>query len=550
MRRLTWRTGALAAGGAAAAMVALAGVPAVRSRAIYRLEQGAVALGIDRNWLKAWRPRGLAVAALAPLAATGASAAPPPPSMPVPPTVIAINVASPVWWDLERMFANLAVGGAWQVHLPSGWADVPPTIVAPDDGAILSLPAGTSLMRILTSPETGPGGKDIRCTFTGRGTIVGGGMVSGIQNGPNEVRYHLVNKWEPTFAWLTATAVAPDSKLEDLDCREAGLDRSATFAPSYLRALAAYGVIRFKDWQMVDGNKPQSWAGRHRPGAIDLTAADGVPIEDMLELSREVGADPWFSMPWNTDENYLRHFAQLVHDRLPPGHKVYVEVGNEVWNWSYPVTTQASKEGLAEKLTTDGNAAIPMRLAEKTIQVMKPWEQVFADRPGALVRVIAGQHVNNYEVEQLFAVRGLAAHVDALATAPYFGLDVKPSPDDPTLDRFFHDLDHAVDRTIDQAVSMKAIAYRFGKRYIAYEAGQHVLVPDIPLARRIQRDDRMFLIYRHYLSAWRTRVGDVLALFHTSSPIDGSGAWGLAEHDGQPLSETPKLRAVREFQAR
>jgi hypothetical protein len=526
-------------------LLAAAAMPDLRRRAIGRLEREATAMGMTR-W---WHRGAMALAVASPSVVSAAPSAAPVNLDPPPPAVLAINLASPVWWDMERSFANLAIGATWQLKQEKGWIDAPIGILG-TDGSVQSLPPNATLMRMLTSPDTGPGGLDITCRFTGPGPLVGGGVIQNLQNAGNTIRYRLVNRWEPTLAWLTANPTGPGERVSDLDCREAGMPRDALYAPGFLKATASFRVIRFKDWQQTDGNLPRRWADRHRPGGIDYVTADGVPIEDMMKLSAMEGADPWLSIPWNVDDAYVRNMAQLVHDTLPADRKVYVEVANEVWNWVFPVTSQASKEGLAEKLTGDGNVAVQLRLAQKTVANMKIWEQVFADRPRALVRIVATQHGNLDNVKQIFGYPGLLQHVDALASAPYFGIDVKAKPDDASLDGFFRELDAARVKSINMAVEMRAAAAHAGKRYMAYEAGQHVLEPNQSLAVRIQRDDRMEGIYRRYLADWQARVGDVLAIFDSSSRIDGAGAWGLQEHDGQPLSETPKRRAVRAFLAK
>lgn len=538
------RAGRGAAVLAIAAAAAMAVAP-VRHGAADLMKRGGRAMGLNWTRLRAIRHAGLAVAALGP-AASAAGA--PVSAGPVPPMQLGLNLATPVWWDQERSFANLAIGAIWQKQVPKGWEDGSPSEVAPD-GAILAVPAGGLLQRMLTAPVTGPGGAVIRCRFAGDGTIVGGGVVTDVQNGAREIRFRWTNRWS-TPAWVTATAVAPGGRLSPIDCREPAMPADALYDPAFVQAMKPFRVLRFKDWQLIDANAPVRWADRNRPGGIDAIVRDGVPIEDMMALVAETGADPWFCMPWNADADYVRGFAKLVHDRLPPGRKVYVELGNEVWNWSYPVTHQAMEEGKAARLTGNGADAVLLRYAQKTVEVMGPWERAFADRPGALVRVVATQHGQPRSAELVLGFPGLAAHVDALATAPYFALGMKPEPGDATLDRFFRDADAAIDPIITDAIALKAIAHRFGKRYISYEAGQHIVLADIPTQQRIQRDPRMYGLYRHYVAAWQARVGDVLGLFHSASPIDGSGAWGLIEHSGQPLAETPKLRAVLDAQPR
>ncbi len=61
----------------------------------------------------------------------------------------------------------------------------------------------------------------------------------------------------------------------------------------------------------------------------------GAPIEDLILLANMVGFNPWFCMPYNADETYVRNFAQLVRDTLRPDVQVYVEYSNEVWHTGF-----------------------------------------------------------------------------------------------------------------------------------------------------------------------------------------------------------------------
>ena len=106
-----------------------------------------------------------------------------------------------------------------------------------------------------------------------------------------------------------------------------------------------------------------------------------------------------------------------------------------------------------------------------------------------------------------------------------------------------------MDEAIDFAARNKAAAAKYGKRYIAYEAGQHLVTEDVEFAKLIQRDPRMKNVYLRYLNAWKARIGDVIALYGHVAPIAKFGSWGLLEYGGQPIEEAPKMQAVREFQA-
>ena len=130
-------------------------------------------------------------------------------------------------------------------------------------------------------------------------------------------------------------------------------------------------------------------------------------------------------------------------------------------------------------------------------------------------------------------------------TAPYFGARLNKNTYAST-DDMFAALDGEIDRTLDIALKVKAVAAQFGKRYIAYEGGQHLIFKDVAFEEKVERDPRMYDAYRKYLDFWRTHIGDTISLWTASGVISRYGGWGLVEYVGQPLSETPKMRAVQD----
>jgi hypothetical protein len=87
-----------------------------------------------------------------------------------------------------------------------------------------------------------------------------------------------------------------------------------------------------------------SWTGRNeriaagrvggppRTGDLGYATAKGVPVERMVELANTLGADPWFCVPHQASDDYVRQFASLLHARLDPGLRPHIEYSNEVWN--------------------------------------------------------------------------------------------------------------------------------------------------------------------------------------------------------------------------
>jgi hypothetical protein len=261
-----------------------------------------------------------------------------------------------------------------------------------------------------------------------------------------------------------------------------------------------------------------------------------------------MSAEPWVNVPWNADDDYIARMAQLMHDGIPSNRRVYVELSNEVWNYSFPVAKQAEREGLAEKLSDNGFIANMRRYAERTSQVMRIWAKVFADRPGQLVRVAATQHGNPWTAEMVMTSPGLADNIDALATAPYFGgyfFDGARAKVTDTV-KLLSDLGGDAKNVLaNEGEANAAWAKKYGKRYIAYEAGQHLIDGnDLTRITALNRSSTMYDIYVSYITDWKTRFNDTMVLYSATHPISSYGAWGLREYVGQPLSETPKRRAA------
>ncbi|KQU61585.1 hypothetical protein ASG67_16435 [Sphingomonas sp. Leaf339] len=238
--------------------------------------------------------------------------------------------------------------------------------------------------------------------------------------------------------------------------------------------------------------------------------------------------------------------AQLVHDTVPAGKPVYVEISNEVWNYSFGQAGQAEREGTERKLSDNRFQANIYRYAQKITETMPIWADVFKDRPKDLVRVAATQADNAWVGGNIFEWNNgaAAAQIDAIAIAPYFKIDTEQLTNDNNVNMIALAAE-AKRQVAFQSAAYKALADRWGKRLLAYEGGQHQL--DVNNQARLEtmnRDPRMEAIYKQYLTDWNALTGDVFTLYSATGPISRYGAWGLREYAGQPLSETPKLRGV------
>ena len=466
-------------------------------------------------------------------------------ALPVPPTMIGVSVSLPTYSGRTRALANLAAG--------SNWFAKDHHVLGPDEvdeqGNIKKLLPGVPLSRVMTPPNLTEKGPTIHCTWQGKGTLkVGGAMVRGGRGDAHGFTYILNNlpgpDGAPPVSVLTVSDMDATDPIRDIDCRETTISATARIDPAFAAALHGFRILRFMDWQNSNENAPITWRTRHLPGAIDTTHRDGVAIEDMIALAKDTGTDAWFNMPYNGDDDYYAHFAQLVHDSLPPDRTVYVEMGNEVWNHGFKVAGQAQREGQAANLSSNANEAGLLRYAQRLAHVMDIWKKVYADRPHSLVRVAACQN-SAWCAKTVLGYQDTARHVDAMATAPYFGMALNKTVYATPADMFVA-LDGEIDHTLDIALKVKAVAAQFGKRYIAYEGGQHLIFNDVAFEQQVQRDPRMYDAYKKYLDIWRTQIGDTISLWTASGRISRYGGWGLVEYIGQPLSDAPKMRAVQD----
>jgi hypothetical protein len=459
---------------------------------------------------------------------------------PILPTNIGIHLSDP---GSTESFANLAMGSSLTLVNP-GERGVPVSKDNLDEnGNIKLLPSGAVAVRYLIPSSGADGTTTIRCTYSGRANVeVAGPSVTGVYNKPHD----LLVKWEASKSAASLNIRAMDAKdpVRNVDCRDVNTPLSARFAPRFLDLIKGFKVLRFMDWQNTNNDRPVTWSSRHTEHSLAINEADGVSLEDMVSLAELNNSDAWFNMPSRSDDDYIRNFAQYVHDHLSPRHKVYVELSNEVWNWSFPVSRHVMQDGLDARLGNNAKEAISFQYAKQLIHVMDIWAAVFKDNPSRLIRVAAGQHSETYRSNLILGYRDLPKHVDAFATAPYFGYDTTGNPDD--LAEIFRRIHVGIESTLRDASVEKGIAAKYGLRFIAYESGQGIVLADVPLNERIQRDQRMYDAYRTYLDGWRKRVGDTIIIFGTVFRTRESGAWGLLEFEGQSAAQAPKYRAVRD----
>ena len=171
-------------------------------------------------------------------------------------------------------------------------------------------------------------------------------------------------------------------KQEYIPAFEAG----ALSNPLWLDMINDAQGLRFMDWQETNNSQIQSWSDRPTVGTYSY--AEGVPLEVMVALANATGTEPWFNMPWNADEAYIRNFATYVRDNLDPDLRAHIEMSNEVWNWMFEQAREASADA-QERFGQDLGDGWMQEYGARAAEMARVLDSVYAGSEDQLAKVIA-----------------------------------------------------------------------------------------------------------------------------------------------------------------
>ena len=360
---------------------------------------------------------------------------------------------------------------------------------------------------------------------------------------------------------LFITATNPSNYIRNIHVAMPGAAPSdQRFNPLFLDRLHNYRAIRFMNWMLGQTNNnimQRTWS--ERPTTDDARwTSRGVPVEVIVDLANTLHADPWVTIPHLADDDYVRHFAQTVAERLDPSLKVYVEHSNEVWNNGYPQAHYAQERGLALGLSTNPAEAQIRYHAMRSREIFGIFESVLP--PERLVRVLGSFVGNAATTNAALSFRDTRDHTDAVAIAPYFGIQ----PADlgrvrgMSVDDLLRDLEaSAVPAVMAQVRQHGALPRQSRIPVVAYEGGQHLVTwnagalqadPSLEaLFDAVNRDQRFGALYSRYLQNWSDAGGGLFMHYTNCNSYGIFGRFGSLEYIGQPRAEAPKYDALQRW---
>lgn len=472
---------------------------------------------------------------------------------------LGINLAGPADWNTELPFNDVfRLSRTWISQRQGESWGKGPELKLDDRGWVTRLEQGCYAETPLCTITGGhyPAGQ-YTVLYEGEGTIDFWGAASVVSREPGRMAID-VNPEKGGF-FLRLTKTNPENYVRDIRVIMPGAQ--GVWRREFLRRWQGVACLRFMDFMETNNSPVATW--KQRPRTEDATyTRHGVPLELMIDLSNRLQANPWFCMPHQADDEYVRNFAALVHEKLDPQLKVYVEYSNEVWNGQFAQHRYAGQQGQKLGLAEKPWEAAWRYTAVRSVEIFRIWEKAFGGTE-RLVRVLPSQAANAYVSRQIVEFRDAYRHADALAIAPYISLNVRPNGDPPaaevaewTVEQL---LEHVASKSLPESIRWieenKKIADETNLKVIAYEAGQHLVGIQgaennetlTVLLHQANAHPRMGEIYTRYLAAWKEHGGDLLCHFSSTSQWSKWGSWGLLQYADDDPTQSPKFSAVMQW---
>lgn len=328
--------------------------------------------------------------------------------------------------------------------------------------------------------------------------------------------------------------------------------------------------------KMDDAN----WGGSARIPLLERYAR-GAPLEVAVELANQLNAHPWFTIPHNATDDYVRRYATYVRDHLKTGLKAHIEYSNETWNaafWSALYAREKGKGLYTPSANPFWDGAY--YTAKRSVEIFRIWENVFGGRD-QLVNILGTYQANKDLTNGMLKYlqdQGSTNCVDAIAMGSYFyGCWSRTShtacagaplvlTEAASVDDIFQIMDNAASpygmaALQTQMIQQKAVADSYGKSLFVYEGGQHLVVQwtdssiDTTTKNRLRslfeaanRDPRMGKRYTTMLNQWKTAGGEQFMLYTQPQSFHTYGMFGIKERLLQARSSAPKYDAAMKFQ--
>lgn len=336
-----------------------------------------------------------------------------------------------------------------------------------------------------------------------------------------------------------------------------------TFTKEFTGFLSDFQVIRFMDFTHTNGSAIKNWNERTPAHYYTQTKEGGVAWEYVFQLANETGKDIWINIPHLATDTYIDSLARLIHGRLNPSLKIYVEYSNELWNGAFSQHHDCAALAQALGFTGQPWERTWKYTVKRSADVFSIFKNAFPDDQ-RLVLILPSQAANAWLTEQLISYfddplyNPHQIRPNAIAIAPYFGHDVANNlvndnkVQSASISEILNNLETSIAESMDWIAQHQALADKYKLRLIAYEGGQHLVATGSNLNNELltqklistNLNAGMQDLYCQYMDGWYTAAGDLFCHFNSVQAYTRYGSWGLMED--QNNTDNPKYLGLKE----
>jgi hypothetical protein len=337
-----------------------------------------------------------------------------------------------------------------------------------------------------------------------------------------------------------------------------GSDEKQTFQPDFLARLKGFSALRFMGLMQTNNSPIRDW--NDRPKTTDATQADekkGVAIEQLIELANQSGIPPWFCLPHQVDDDFVKHFAELIEKQLDPKSSFYLEYSNETWNPDFQQTRYCQEQGKRLALARDDRTAGLRFFAKRSRDIFRLVAKTVG-LPSRMIRVVGTQFADPSTGKTILEYENLWEEIEGLAIAPYFGVSLG----DPktvekivamSVDEIIHECRKSINDNSRNLGEYNRLAKSKRLELLAYEGGQHLVGylgaenddRMTKLFQAVNRDPRMSQLYEQDLNQWEASGAGLFCTFLSMGGYSKWGSWGMLEYPDQDPKTAPKWQALQ-----
>ena len=471
--------------------------------------------------------------------------------------VLGMNLSFVTYWTREWVFTNvMRQARTWLPTNTDGRTWDTGDSISTDANGWPILGSGKAVHTYMLNAMDGryPGGKYI-CTYDGDGDIVfdWDGKITKRENGRIEVNVTPSDRG----IYIRIENSNPNNHVRNVKViHEDLVDHPSSFHPLFVERLRPFKTLRFMDWQRTNTTSQVKWSDRMTPDYYTQASRGGVAIELLMELSNELGADPWVCMPAQANDDYVRRFAQLVKSSLHADGKVYVEWSNEVWNSQFEVHKWVKDNTGGQSLS------LPFfdKWAAEARRDFAIWSDVWSNDSKRMVRVAAAQAALSWGTGKL--LERLNGQFDAISCSTYFGLrshEESAMSSSTSVSDIIDILEENIVTDNRQYYTehgrlARDYSQSLGRpiRLIAYEGGQHLAdggrnKPHKAQLIATQDHSKMYDLYQQNMLEFERAGGSANVMFNYVGRRDQWGSWGHLEYQDQSLNSAQKFKAMLDY---